>query len=261
VVLDLRRRSPAAASVLAWTSGYFPSSRLRNFAYGDFFVESSTDTTTRPRVLLCEDHTLVREGLRQLLADTLDVVGAVEDGRALVLAAERLKPDVVLLDITLPQLNGFDAARQLARVSPASKVVFVTIHADPAYVREAFRAGAAGYVVKTAACADLLAAVTAVLEGRRYLSPTLAAAHADLLAGDPSAPPQPGKLSDTLTSRQREVLQLVAEGRTAREIAGVLNISRKTVEFHKSSIMRLLGLRTTAELTRYALEHGIVGPT
>ena len=135
----------------------------------------------------------------------------------------------------------------------------MTIHADPAYVREAFRAGASGYVVKTAACADLLAAVTAVLEGRRYLSPELAAAHADLLVGDPTAP-QPGKLSDTLTSRQREVLQLVAEGRTAREIAAVLNISRKTVEFHKSSIMRLLGLRTTAELTRYALEHGIVGP-
>ena len=222
-------------------------------------VEGSTDTPPRPRVLLCEDHTLVREGLRQLLADTLDVVGAVEDGRALLQAAEQLQPDVVLLDITLPQLNGFDAARQLARVSPACKVVFVTIHADPAYVREAFRAGATGYVVKTAACVDLLAAVTAVLKGQRYLSPQLAPLHADLLSADPAAA-QPGKLSDTLTSRQREVLQLVAEGRTAREIAGVLNISRKTVEFHKSSIMRLLGLRTTAELTRYALERGIVGP-
>jgi len=209
--------------------------------------------------MLCEDHTLVREGLRQLLASSLDVVGALEDGRALLQAAERLKPDVVLMDITLPQLNGFDAARQLARVSPNSKVVFVTIHADPAYVREAFRTGASGYVVKTAACADLLAAVTAVLGGRRYLSPALSAAHSDLLVGDPKAP-QPGKLSDTLTARQREVLQLVAEGRTAREIAAVLNISRKTVEFHKSSIMRLLALRTTAELTRYALEHGIVGP-
>ena len=232
---------------------YMFSSRL------PFGVEVTIDTPARPRVLLCEDHTLVREGLRQLLAGSLDVVGALEDGRALLLAAEQLKPDVVLLDITMPQLNGFDAARQLARVSPASKVVFVTIHADPAYVREAFRAGATGYVVKTAACADLLAAVTAVLSGQRYLSPELTAAHADLLTGD-QAGPQPGKLSDTLTSRQREVLQLVAEGRTAREIAGILNISRKTVEFHKASIMRLLGLRTTAELTRYALEHGIVGP-
>ena len=128
-------------------------------------VEGSTDTP-RPRVLLCEDHTLVREGLRELLADTLDVVGAVEDGRALLQAAEHLKPDVVLLDITLPQLNGFDAARQLARVSPASKVVFVTIHADPAYVREAFRAGATGYVVKTAACVDLLSSIGSAARGR-----------------------------------------------------------------------------------------------
>jgi DNA-binding NarL/FixJ family response regulator len=222
-------------------------------------VEVPTETRPRPRVLLAEDHTLVREGLRQLLEDRLDVVGAVEDGRALVVAAERLRPDVVLLDITMPQLNGFDAARQLGRVSPDSRVIFVTIHADPAYVREAFRAGASGYVVKTAACADLLIAVTTVLKGGRYLSPELAAANADLLTDGQQAP-QPGKLSDSLTSRQREVLQLVAEGRTAREIAGILNISRKTAEFHKSSIMRLLELRTTAELTRYALEHGIVGP-
>jgi DNA-binding NarL/FixJ family response regulator len=223
------------------------------------YVEVTSDTLPRPRVLLCEDHTLVREGLRQLLAGSLDVVGALADGRALLQVAEQLQPDLVLMDITLPQLNGLDATRQLARVSPNSKVVFVTIHADPAYVREAFRAGASGYVVKTAACADLLAAVAEVLQGRRYLSPEVAAANSDLLVGDPRSP-QPGKLSDTLTSRQREVLQLVAEGRTAREIAAVLTISRKTVEFHKASIMRLLGLHTTAELTRYALEHGIVGP-
>jgi DNA-binding NarL/FixJ family response regulator len=210
-------------------------------------------------VLLCEDHTLVREGLCHLLADSLEVVDAVEDGRALLQAAERWQPDVVLLDITMPLLNGFDAARQLARISPGSKIVFVTCHAEPTYVREAFRAGAAGYVLKTAAATDLLAATTEVLSGHRYLSPGLAARHADLLAGDQRVA-QPGQLADTLTSRQREVLQMVAEGRTAREIAGILTLSRKTVEFHKASIMRLLGLRTTAELTRYALEHGIVGP-
>nr|WP_293184091.1 response regulator transcription factor [Nannocystis sp.] len=214
----------------------------------------------RPRVLLCDDHTLVREGLVQLLADDLDVVDAVEDGRALLQAAERWKPDVVLLDITLPLLNGFDAARQLACISPASKIVFVTCHAESTYVHEAFRAGASGYVLKTAASTDLLAAVTAVLNGERYLSPGLAARHADLLAGDQPVP-QPGELADRLTPRQREVLQLVAEGRTAREIAVVLTLSRKTVEFHKASIMRLLGLRTIAELTRYALEHGILGPS
>ena len=206
-------------------------------------------------MLLCEDHTLVREGFRQLLAGSLDIVEAVEDGRALVQAVEQLKPDVVLLDISMPKLNGFDAARQLARVSPTSKIVFVTIHADPTYVREAFRAGATAYVIKTDAFADLLLAVTAALNGQRYLSPKLAVAHAGLLAGEHVAP---GPLSDPLTVRQREVLQLVAEGHTAREIARSLNISPKTVEFHKASLTRVLGLSTTAELTRYALAHGIV---
>ena len=194
-----------------------------------------------------------------MLADSLDVVGAVGDGRSLLKLAELLKPDVVLLDISLPQLNGFDAARQLAQVSPGSKIVFVTCHAEPTYVCEAFRAGAAGYVFKTAASTDLIAAVTAVVNGKRYLSPGLEVRHADLLAGDQPVP-QPGKLADTLTSRQREILQLVAEGRTVREIGKILYISRKTVEYHKASLMRSLDLHTTAELTRYALEHGIVGP-
>lgn len=221
-------------------------------------VDPTTRPTSRPRVLLAEDHTLVREGLRQLLAENLDVLDAVEDGRALLQAAERLQPDAILLDISMPQLNGLDAARQLARVSPRSKLVFVTMHADPAYVHEAFRAGASGYVVKSSASGDLVAAVRAVLAGSRYLSPALLDEHRELLA-ETLPPSAPGKLSDTLTGRQREVLQLVAEGRTAKEIAAVLTISRKTVEFHKSSVMRLLGLRTTAELTRYALDHGIIG--
>lgn len=211
----------------------------------------------RPTVLLAEDHTLVREGLRQLLAASLDVVDAVEDGRALVASAERLQPDAILLDITMPQLNGLDAARQLARLSPRSRLVFVTMHADPAYVHEAFRAGAHGYVLKSSASGELIAAVAAVLQGERYLSLALRSEHAELLAE--SLQPAPGKLSDTLTGRQREVLQLVAEGRTAKEIAAVLAISRKTVEFHKASVMRQLHLHTTAELTRYALEHGMIG--
>lgn len=218
--------------------------------------------TTRPRVLIAEDHTLVREGLRMLLADVVDVVEAVEDGRALLVAAERLQPDVIVLDISMPLLNGLDAARQLARVSPGSKLVFVTMHADPAYVRQAFRAGARAYVVKSAVSSQLVAAIEAVMSGRRYLSPIAGATLEELLSDEPAAPGAPaplqGELADDLTPRQREILQLVAEGRTAREIAVVLAISRKTVEFHKASIMRLLGLRTTAELTRYALAHGII---
>jgi DNA-binding NarL/FixJ family response regulator len=220
--------------------------------------------TTRPRVLIAEDHTLVREGLRVLLADTVEVVDAVEDGRALLAAAERLRPEVIVLDISMPLLNGLDAARQLAKVSPTSKLVFVTMHADPAYVRQAFRAGARGYVVKSAVSSQLVAAIAAVLAGERYLSPIPGVDLAEVLSDAPPGPDAPGQagaqgeLSDNLTPRQREILQLVAEGRTAREIAVVLAISRKTVEFHKASIMRLLGLRTTAELTRYALAHGII---
>lgn len=213
---------------------------------------TTTTAAHRPRVLLAEDHTLVREGLRQLLAEQLDVLDAVPDGRALLTAAEQLVPDVVLLDISMPRLNGFDAARLLAKTCPESKVIFVTMHADPDYVREAFRAGARGYVVKSAVSAELVTAVHTVQRGRIYVSRSIDVSLEGLLM------PRSGKLSDALTVRQREVLQLVAEGRTAREIADALGISHKTVEFHKASVMRLLDIHTTAELTRYALEHGII---
>ena len=199
----------------------------------------------------------MREGLRMLLAGELDIVDTVEDGRALLGAAERLQPDVILLDISMPLLNGLDAARQLAKASPTSKLVFVTMHADPAYVRQAFRAGASGYVVKSSASSHLTEAIAEVLAGRRYISPIPGVELAEVLSGEPQESGE-GELSDALTPRQREILQLVAEGRTAREIAVVLGISRKTVEFHKASIMRLLRLRTTAELTRYAMAHGII---
>jgi DNA-binding NarL/FixJ family response regulator len=209
-----------------------------------------TAAPPRPRVLLAEDHLLVREGLRQLLGEHVEVVGAVGDGRTLLASADSLRPDIVLLDISMPQLNGFDAARQLQRAGSPARVIFVTMHADPDYVQAAFRAGARGYVVKSAASSELLAAIDAAMRGELYVSPQLAA-----------APGAPGRmLGDPLSPRQREVLQLVAEGRTAREIAEILALSRKTVEFHKASIMRLLGLHTTAELTRYALDHGLLGP-
>ena len=200
-------------------------------------------------MLLAEDHLLVREGLRQLLGEHVEVVGTVGDGRSLLAAVDELRPDVVLLDISMPQLNGLDAAQQLRRTAPGVRVIFVTMHADPDYVQAAMRTGASGYVVKSAASTELLAAIAAAMKGAIHVSPQFA----DVVAGPRAA--------DPLTQRQREVLQLVAEGRTAREIAEILGVSRKTVEFHKSSIMRLLALRSTAELTRYALDHGLLGPT
>jgi DNA-binding NarL/FixJ family response regulator len=215
-------------------------------------TELETGGRPRPRALIAEDHTLVREGLRDLLSPSLEVVALVEDGRALIAAAERLQPDVVLLDITMPQLNGLDAARHVARVCPGCRLIFVTMHAERDYLAAAFAVGAHAYVVKHSASSELLAAVQAVLRGESFVS-------RDIDLG-PEGAPAPSKLRDALTPRQREVLQLVAEGKTARAIGELLGISRKTVEFHKASIMRLLGLRTTAELTRYALDHGIIGP-
>lgn len=206
---------------------------------------------TKTRVLLAEDHQMIREGLCQLLGDRVDVVGTVGDGRSLLAANERLQPDIVLLDISMPQLNGFDAAQQLRRASPNARIIFVTMHDDPDYVQAALRTGALGYVVKSAASSELLTAVDAAMRGETFVSPQVAAAPdgSDRLRTDPP-----------LTPRQREVLQLVAEGRTAREIAEVLAVSRKTVEYHKGSLMRLLDLHTTAELTRYALDHGLLVP-
>ncbi|MCY1069270.1 response regulator transcription factor [Nannocystis sp. RBIL2] len=211
----------------------------------------ASPSRARPRVLMADDHTLVREGLMRLLAAELEIVGAVADGRALVSAAEQCQPDVVLVDVTMPLLNGFDAARQLQRACPRGRIIFVTVHAEPDYVQEAFRAGAHGYVVKTAASSELLLAVRRVLAGGTFVSPGL------VYEPRPGAPEE-GLAGGELSSRQREVLQLVAEGRPAREIGDILGISRKTVEFHKARLMRVLGLRTVAELTRYAVEHGLL---
>jgi Response regulator containing a CheY-like receiver domain and an HTH DNA-binding domain len=209
---------------------------------------------TRPRVLLADDHTLVLEGFRRIVEQRCEVVGTVEDGRALLDAAARLRPDLILLDISMPLLNGIDAARQVKKLVPEVKLIFVTMHADPAYVSEAFKAGASAYLLKRSAARELDQAIDSVLKGQyfvtslltRDLVTSLSEGHANLFA-----PRQ------ELTPRQREVLQLVAEGRTIKEIAALLNISPKTVEFHKAQIMFHLNLHTTAELTKYALTHGL----
>jgi DNA-binding NarL/FixJ family response regulator len=209
----------------------------------------------RPRILLADDHTLVLDGFRKLLEDQCEIVGVAEDGRTLIRKAQELQPDIVTLDISMPHLNGVDAARKLKRILPRIKLIFVTMHADPAYVNEAFKAGASGYLLKRSAGSELLQAIQAAMDGQWYVTPLVAKGLVkSVITGD-----RPAVLKDEpLTARQREVLQLVAEGMTVKEVASTLNISPKTVEFHKSQIMALLDLHTTAELTKYALIHGLI---
>jgi DNA-binding NarL/FixJ family response regulator len=209
----------------------------------------------KPRVLLADDHTLVLDGFRKLLEDHCEIVGAVEDGRALLEVAERCQPDVITLDISMPQLNGIDAARRLRKIAPQAKLIFVTMHADQAYISEAFKSGASGYLLKRSAGSELVQAIHTVMNGNYYVTSLIAK---DLVHSALAGGRAPVIQRDTLTVRQREVLQLVAEGRTVKEIAGVLDISPKTVEFHKSQLMEQLDLHTTAELTKYALTHGLI---
>jgi DNA-binding NarL/FixJ family response regulator len=209
----------------------------------------------RPRLILADDHTLLLEGIRRLLEPEFDLVGSVENGQELLAAAKVLKPDIILLDISMPVLNGIDAAHRLRKILPSAKVIFVTMHSDPDYVAEAFRAGAKGYILKRAAASELLAAIREVMKGNHYVSPhvTKSALQSLIASSKPG-----GKSSERLTPRQREVLQLVAEGKSRKEIGAILNISVKTVEFHKASLMRLLQLRTVADFILYAIKHGII---
>lgn len=211
---------------------------------------------SRARLLLADDHTLLLEGFRKLLEDEYELVGTVENGRDLLIAAPTLKPDAILLDISMPLLNGIDATRKLRTLVPKSKILIVTMHADPDYVAEAFRAGASGYVLKRSAASELVRAIREVLDGRTYITPLIAGEMLDSVR-KPAA--RAGTRTSTLSPRQREVLQLVAEGRTAKEIGALLSISVKTVEFHKSRIMKELGVRSVADVTRYALRRGLVG--
>lgn len=211
----------------------------------------------KPRLLLADDHELFLDGMRKLLEPDFDLIGTVGDGRAAVDAFHRLQPDLLLLDIGLPLLNGIEVARQVKRTVPEARILFVTMQTDRIYVEEAFRAGGSGYLLKQAAARELVEAIQTVLRGRFYVSP-LIAAKAGRTPLDVNKNPTE-LFGGQLTPRQREVLQLVAEGKSMKEIAQILNISVRTVEFHKNGIMAELGFRTTAELTRYALDHGIAG--
>ncbi len=209
----------------------------------------------RASVLLGDDHTIILEGVRRILEPHFEVVGAVADGRALIAAAEELHPDVVVADISMPLLNGIEVARQLQKSQSRAKIIFLTMHPDATYATEAFRAGASGYVLKSSAAGELVTAIQEALRGRTYITPLVAG---DVMHELMKGPQPQEETSDTLTQRQREVLQLVAEGRSAKEIAEVLKVSPRTVEFHKYRIMETLGLHNVAELTQYAIRHGIV---
>ena len=210
---------------------------------------------TQPRVLLADDHTLVLDGYRKILEGVCNIVGAAEDGRTLLKLAQQLKPDLVTLDISMPHLNGIDAARKLRKDLPDIRIIFVTMHADQAYVTEAFKAGAKGYLLKRSAGSELVQAIQAVMSGHNYITPLIAKGLVEsaVTGRKPAIAP-----SERLTPRQREVLQLVAEGNTVKEIAVALEISPKTVEFHKTQLMEQLDLHTTADLTRYAMTHGLI---
>jgi DNA-binding NarL/FixJ family response regulator len=209
----------------------------------------------KPSILLADDHTLFVEALHNVLEPEFTLVGEVGDGRALLEAAPRLLPDVILLDLSMPLLNGIDAAYQLRRLVPDTKLLFLSMPGDATYVTEAFRAGAAGYVLKRSTATELLQAIRAVLRGQLYISPMLAKDMLDPLLHSKRSLTAPQK---QLTIRQREVLQLVAEGRSLKEIATILCVSVKTVEFHKTRIVKQLGLSRTADLTKYAVTHGLV---
>ena len=211
--------------------------------------------TNRSRILIADDHTLVAELCKRLLESEFDVVDTVSDGHALVRAAAQLKPDVVVVDVAMPVLNGLDAGQQVMQESRTVKLLYLTMNPDPEVAAEAFRRGASGYLLKTCGASEMVAAVRAVLQGRTYLSSTLSRDDVTYLRR------QAKKLveeEDKLTERQREVLQLLAEGKVMKEIGAILNMTTRTVAFHKYRIMEALGVKSNADLVRYAVRKHMV---
>jgi DNA-binding NarL/FixJ family response regulator len=212
---------------------------------------------SRPRILLADDHRIILDGLKKVLDPEFEVAGSVEDGRELLKEAERLRPDVIVADISMPHLNGLEAVRQIHKTLPEIKVVFLTMHAEVAYAINAFGAGASGYVLKNSAADELVTAIREALQGRTFVTSLIAG---ELLQAYQNGMHRQAVTAADLTSRQREVLYLLAQGKAIKEIATSLNISTKNVEYHKYRIMELLGIKTTAELVRYAVQHDIATP-
>jgi len=209
----------------------------------------------RARLLIADDHTLLAEACKGLLEPEFEVVGIVDNGRSLLRLASELRPDAVIVDIAMPQLNGLDAADQIRRTLPATKLVFMTMNLSPEVAAEAFRRGASGYVVKTAAAEELVRAVRRALKSESYLSPSITKETVEYLLRSGSSFTE----RKQITQRQREVLQLLAEGKSMKEIASVLDLMPGTVAFHKYKMMETLGVRTNAELLQYAIKHHLIG--
>ena len=210
----------------------------------------------RLRILLGDDHSLVLEGIRGLLADRHEVVGSADNGQSLVDAARKLTPDLVILDISMPVLNGIDAGRAIKQANPETKLVFLTMHTNAVYLRKAMEAGASAYVLKSGASTELLSAIDAVCRGNTYVSPGFGQKVLETVV---DIPEKASRSVIELTSRQRQILQMIAEGKQNKDIADVLRVSVKTVEFHRARLMTKLGARTVAELTRLAIEEGLIG--
>ena len=215
-------------------------------------METVSTDKTRPRFLIADDHTIFAEALKVFLERTYPVIGVVADGRALIAATATLGPDVIVVDVAMPVLNGFDAARRIKAEAPHIKFIFLTMHADPNLAAAAVELGAIGFVLKHSAGAELLKAIDHVLQGKSYVSPQV---KADDWAAAKSRARQ---FTKELTLRQREIVQLYAEGRSMKEIAGLLNLSEKTVEFHKHHVMEAFHLKSNAALILYAVKQGLI---
>jgi DNA-binding NarL/FixJ family response regulator len=214
-----------------------------------------SEVTMSGQVLIVDDHPLIRQGLRSLLEKHgFTVVGEAADGREATQLAQELEPDVAVLDLAMPLLNGLDAAREITRTSRRTKTILVTIHTADQYVLEALRAGVRGYVLKSQATAELVQAIQEVIRGGRYLSPGISEAVVQAYLAKTDLP------ADPLTPREREVLQLIAEGKTTKDIAGLLGVSVKTIESHRVRLMEKLDIRQTAGLVRYAIRRGMIQP-
>jgi len=208
----------------------------------------------RPRIFLADDHALLLEAFSKLLESKYDVVGTATDGRKMLALVTKLKPDVVLMDIAMPNLNGFDAGEKLKKILPEIKLVFLTVNEDPDMVTEAFRIGANGYLLKDSAASELFQAIDSVLASKNYVTPKITQGMVSSFIKQPGGQ----KVHGNLTIRQREVLQLLAEGHTMKQVAADLNITPRTVAFHKYQIMEDLDIKTNSELIQYAIKHGLV---
>jgi DNA-binding NarL/FixJ family response regulator len=209
----------------------------------------------RARLLIADDHTLLAEACKNLLEPEFEVVGIVDNGRALLRSASDLKPDIVILDIAMPQLNGLDAGDQIRQLLPSTKLVYLTMNMSPEVAAEAFRRGASGYVVKSSAASELIMAIRRALRSESYLSPAITKETVEFLLRSGHSYIEEKRI----TNRQSEVLQLLAEGMSMKEIANVLNLKPGTVAFHKYRIMETLGLKTNADLVQYAIKHHLIG--